>query len=227
MEKDLEKQVVSFVRKAIKLGKIIETRKVEFKERYELLDINGVTKKAVRAELVKDVMALANSASDPELETAFLIMGVRDNGEIVENYKLPVKDVAELDQIINDCLERPISFHYREYYVDDKKIGVIIIPRSTRLPHIASKSLSENDSIFLRKGDCWTRTEGKKKIAMGCDFDDMYGSVARNNKAQINKVSKKLNEDIQKKTSSRTETINEILSSSNVILSDYIKFLLK
>ncbi len=224
---DLRKLILKLIQKSQKDGKIFETRKIEFKQNYELRNSNGKIIKAVQAEMIKDVMSLANSLPDPELDMGLLILGVSTDGNIIDNYSLQIEDVAELSHLINGVLERPITFSYREYSIKNKKIGVIIVPKSSGMPHIIKNNLSENDKIYLKTGECWTRTEGGKKLAMASDFDDMYEYSSGINKFQSVKSRKKLEISVKhKKTRAQANKVEEILSLDNDDFNERIKRLL-
>lgn len=220
---DFEKFVLNLIRRAQTEGKVFETRKIEFKQLYALQNENGKINKAVQAEFIRDVMSLANSLPDPELDTGLLILGVTKTGTIVDNYTLPIADISNLPQIINGSLERPISFSYREYEYGQKKVGVIIIPKSSSTPYIVKNELSENGNIHLRPGECWTRAEGGKKLAMASDFDEIYEYRAGVNKFQSAKSRKKLSQSVKQKKQSK---VTEVLELDNENLNEYIKKLL-
>lgn len=162
-----------------KIKKIIETkkegRKVEFKFNYTL------DNKDQRAELVRDVSSLANAPYDPnrpELKDGFLILGVDENKDysIVDNYQMPVKDIADWDYKINGLLERKINFSYEEFeYERSKKVGVIIIHESNNRPHLIIRNYKNDKNVtLLKEGECWTRNVGGKKIAMADDYIEIF-----------------------------------------------------
>lgn len=227
---DVRKLVLALVKRTQEAGKPVETRKAEFKETYALRQVDGRINKAVQAELVRDVMALANALPDPENEVGVLIIGVSEAGEVVDDYAFPLNDIAELDPLINGVMERPIVFYYREYEIDSKKFGAIIIPRSSNTPHIVRNDLREDEKCYLRKGECWTRVEGGKRIAMAADYTDMYEHAKGMNKFQAEKTGRRVAASAtraKKKSAKKVSGLEQILVLDNEELDRQIKRLLK
>lgn len=202
-----EECILQYINKAKTDKKVFETKKIEFKENYQLFNSTGTQIKAVRAEIVKDVLSLANSMPDPEEETGVLIIGIKENGDIVENYKMPVKDAADWAALINSLLERPIDFHYREHIFDNLKFGVLIIPKSMSKPHIIRCNYcDDNGHVLLREGECWTRTGGGgKKVALASDYDEIYKDTSQAYTAGILKHREKLEKRTSKKKKRQTK----------------------
>ena len=198
---NIEEIVIKYLSKARDLGRVIETRKLEYKEQYKLKE-SGKTIKAVRAELIRDVISIANSAPDPEEKTGYLFMGIKTDGQIVDNYCSPVNDPADFDGIVNSILERPVSFSYREFTdpPTGKKFGVIIIPESSLKPHIVRNELFDDDStVLLSRGECWIRTDGGKIKALAADYDGIYQDKIAMQTAAIIRAEKEIDENIKKR----------------------------
>lgn len=210
----LKEKILRYLEIVQNSKQILETRKIEFKETYKLRK-SGKINKAVRAELVRDVVSLANSLPDPEEETGFLFLGVKRNGQVVNNYKMPLNDVAEWNSLINSLLERPITFYYREYTdrLSKNEFGVIIIPKSIHKPHLIRQDFRNNKGkILLRRGECWTRIEGGKRIAFASDYDEIYREKADIQKVEKSKAEKETAEKItkMKKIKKNREIIEKI-----------------
>lgn len=143
-----------------------ENSKIDFKRN---LDIS--TKKN-KAELIKDVIAFANSepVNDPN---GYYIIGVQHK-RLFDTLSLNLDD-ATLQQIVNSKCHRPIDFQFRQFSIKGTTLGVIIIPKSDERPHHVlddyfdnrGKKLLQKGSIFIRKGS-------STDIATREDLDLMY-----------------------------------------------------
>ena len=84
-----------------------------------------------KAELLKDILALANSW---RLTTAYILIGVKEvkgrRNEIIgiENHL----DDANLHQFVNGKTQKPVEFSYLPFRVEGLDIGVIQIPIQER-----------------------------------------------------------------------------------------------
>jgi len=113
-----------------------------------------------RAELVKDISALANTVDT----TGYLIIGVDCSGETT-NYPgfNETYDDAKLQQIVNTRLNKPVSFSYDRFEYDGNTYGCFAVPYSDVKPHQISKNvdIKENGEkkrilsegqVFIREG---------------------------------------------------------------------------
>ena len=224
---DLKTLIVDLVKQAKLRTGVFETRKIEFKERYELIQGNGKINKAVQAELIRDISSIANSSSDPEFDTGIIILGVSRDGEIVGKYSLPLKDKALLEELVNGVLERPIKFSYREYDIGKKRVGAIIIARSNAVPHIVRHNLSSNQDTYLRVGECWVRREGHKRLAMASDYDEMYEYLASVDRFSRRKSHKKFASKIRDKSAKKQfSKIHDILELPTDSFNEKVKKLM-
>lgn len=168
------------IRAILKSGK--ESDKVEFKETYPLMTPDGKINKVIRAELIRDVMALANAVSIDEDQTGYLLLGVTNNASPVDNYTLFCDDSAQLQDLINGPMQRKIRFEYRDFSIGDgKTIGVIVIPESQQRPHMILHDCLKDSAGWplLRAGECWIRSGTQKRKALAEDYDTIYESVNR------------------------------------------------
>ena len=164
-----------FVRKLIQSG--IETTKLEHKLRIDIHSNNG------KAELIKDVLAMANASPSGE-DTGYLIIG-SSNGiaEDISDLKL---DDATLQQIVNSKVHPPIAFSYTEIVTQTGvTVGVIEIPKSNARPHCVKQDIMENERVLLHKGKCLIRQGSSTKEAMKEDFDQMYDEYVDSERRNI------------------------------------------
>ena len=122
-----------------------------------------------KAELLKDVLALANSW---RLTTAYILIGVKEikgrRNEIigVENHL----DDANLHQFVNGKTQKPVEFSYLSFRVEGREIGVIQIPIQER-PFFLSRRFGRlfDDQVLVRDGSS-TRVATPDEIArMGAE----------------------------------------------------------
>lgn len=164
------------------LARGTETDAVEFKETYVLKKADGSANHHQRAELVRDIMALANGEYIGDETTAYLFLGVRDDGSVVDAYSPFFADSADLQQLINDPLQRKVHFKYEDSTTEDgKTFGVIIIPPSTQRPHVVIRDCvpDETGRQLLLAGECWVRAGASKKRALAEDYDRIYEGRAQ------------------------------------------------
>ena len=139
---------------------------LDFKEEQYLFENADVRSKA---ELLKDILALANSW---RLTTAYILIGVREvkggRSEIigVESHL----DDANLHQFVNGKTQRPVEFSYLPFRTVDGEIGVIHIPLQERPVHLKRRfgGIDKNE-VLIRDGSS-TRVASPDEIArMGAE----------------------------------------------------------
>jgi predicted HTH transcriptional regulator len=97
----------------------------------------SIERKYDQAELIKDVLAMANTvrtAGNP----CYIIIGAK-NGIIYDIRDLKLDD-ASIQQIVNSRIAPVVKFSYYQLELESKTIGVIEIPKSVDKPHFV-----END----------------------------------------------------------------------------------
>lgn len=150
----------------------------------------GYRSKKEKGELVKDVSSFANIDLEALGGYGYLIFGVAPTGEVVGVGNLPGDPPSELRRVINGHLDRPISFEYLTCEVDDggspggtERVAAIVVPDSTRRPHVASRNISEQrgkkTTLWLREGEVWVRKTGGRELAAAEDLDAMYEGKLR------------------------------------------------
>lgn len=128
-----------------------------------------------KAELVKDVIALANSG-----EKAHVVIGVEDGTGKTVGFKTP-HTAEQLNQILRDKCDPPISVEYIERKILGYKIGVIEItggnpPYIVSVPDKLGGPLSANPSkpFFIQRGTVFIRNYNMNEGAKRADLDGMY-----------------------------------------------------
>lgn len=130
---------------------------------------------ADKAEFVKDVLALANSG-----ELAHLIVGVEDGTGKPVGLKTS-HTVEQLNQILKDKCDPPISVEYIEKDILKYKIGVIEF-KGENPPYIVSVTdkfggpLSSDSKkfFFIHRGTIFVRNYNMNEGARRADVDKMY-----------------------------------------------------
>lgn len=146
---------------------------MEFRELIELnegptLDFKKEEyKKESKQDLIKDIMAMANSLNN---NVKRIIIGVKKTPINTEVLGLEcVEDVASYENIIQENVEPNINFNYEAYnYSDDITLGVFEIYDNNDRPYMMKK-----DCGGLKKGDIWIRKGTRNSRATRADLDKM------------------------------------------------------
>jgi hypothetical protein len=105
-----------------------------------------------KAEIVKDVLAMANSW---RTEEAFILTGIRERvGEPAEICGLNAHlDDADLQELVNKKTNRPIAFKYAELDVDGLSVGVLCIAVQRRPFYLTSDfGPLKAGIVYVRRG---------------------------------------------------------------------------
>lgn len=124
-------------------------------------------KKESKQDLIKDIMAMANSLNN---NVKRIIIGVKKTPINTEVLGLEcVEDVASYENIIQENVEPNINFNYEAYnYSDDITLGVFEIYDNNDRPYMMKK-----DCGGLKKGDIWIRKGTRNSRATRADLDKM------------------------------------------------------
>jgi len=122
---------------------------------------------ADKAELLKDILAFANSW---RRVTAYILIGVQ---EVKGGRSIPVgvadhlKD-NDLQQLVNSKTNRPVSFQYIAYPFDKVQLGIIEIPLQDR-PLCLTKSFDGlvANAVFVRRGSSTDVADPDEVARMG------------------------------------------------------------
>jgi len=131
-----------------------------------------------KAEFVKDVIALANSG-----EKAHIVIGVEDGTRKPVGLKTP-HTAEQINQILKDKCDPPISLEYVERNILGYKIGVIEIncenpPYVVSVPDKFGGSLSANPQkrFHIERGTVFIRNYNINEGAKRADLDKIYNKI--------------------------------------------------
>lgn len=142
-------------------------------------------KDAEKAEFVRDVIALANTARMLG-KPAYLILGVRNSadrtpddicgiGEMFERQRQrhPTEMQAieamrhEMTDILRRYIEPLLAPEIKFNKLDEKIVGYVVIPPLTGQPFQVSREFRSGNQTYLRPGQCWLRFgESKGEVSM-------------------------------------------------------------
>jgi len=131
-----------------------------------------------KAEFVKDVIALANSG-----EKAHIVIGVEDGTGKPVGLKTP-HTAEQINQILKDKCDPPISVEYVERNILGYKIGVIEI-NGENPPYIVSVPDKFGGSLFanpqkrfhIERGTVFIRNYNINEGAKRADLDKIYNKI--------------------------------------------------
>jgi hypothetical protein len=135
------------------LAKILtdgENDHVDFKEKQYALNSE---KEQARAELLKDILAFANT---PRREDAFILIGVEElpsrTGRVV-GVEEHLKE-ADIQQFVSSKTNRPIRFRYGTVAYDEKPLDVIRISHDQRRPLYLRAEFGrlKANAVYVRHG---------------------------------------------------------------------------
>lgn len=158
-----ESEIIELIKKAE------ESPTLDYKEDLPL-ETNGD-----KAEFVKDVISLANSG-----KAAHILLGVEDKTGRLVGFKTN-HAVEQLNQILKDKCDPPISVEYMEKNILGYQIGVIEI-RCENPPYIVSVpdkfggplSTSSQKPFYIQRGTVFVRNYNMNEGARRADLDKMY-----------------------------------------------------
>jgi hypothetical protein len=135
-----------------------ETPDLDYKDDIDL----SRDKKEEKAQLAKDVIAMANSGG------GVIIAGVKQSpkGFIPEGMSettLQTFDSTALNDFIRNYTDPPINTQTKIVTVDEKTFGFVIVPEFNQMPHIVIK----NYSGVLSEGDLLVRSSSNNSVRAG------------------------------------------------------------
>ncbi|BBH46680.1 helix-turn-helix domain-containing protein [Pseudomonas sp. KU43P] len=127
---------------------------------------NGGTE-ADKSELLKDILAIANSWRDG---TGYILLGFKDQrphpAEVV-GIQDSIDD-SRIQQLVNSKVKPKLTFRYEEHLYEGKTIGIIIIPKQKRPFYLASPyGKLKSNVVYVRRGSSTDEAEPVEVIAMG------------------------------------------------------------
>lgn len=129
-------------------------------------------------DLIKDVQSFANNINFNE---KYIIFGIDDSFNLHGVNYLDVRDISEINQIINEYCEPFINIElYRFRHKGYNLLSMII--KSMQRPYVIKKDYSKNGGT-LKKGDIFIRKGATNFKALLDDLDAIY-----ENRSKINLV---------------------------------------
>ena len=131
---------------------------------------------ADKSELLKDILAIANSWRDG---TGYILLGFKDQrphpAEVV-GIQDSIDD-SRIQQFVNSKVKPKLTFRYEEHLYEEKTIGVIIIPKQKRPFYLASPyGKLKSNVVYVRRGSSTDEAEPVETIAMANE-DSGHGDL--------------------------------------------------
>ncbi len=127
-------------------------------------------KKHAKEDLIKDIMAMANSQHNGN---KYIIVGIKDipgeQRQVIGIPPLEFVDDSEYQQLIKNNIEPDINFRYYPFKYEEKVIGVFELTDCSNKPYMLRKQLNK-----LPVGFCLVRKGSHQCIATRSDYDWFY-----------------------------------------------------
>lgn len=122
-----------------------------------------------KAELLKDILAFANSWRRTDAYILVGIKEVRGGRSIVVGVSIHLED-ADLQQFVNSKLNRPLLFSYIAIEMEGKQVGVIHIPSQKR-PFFLKERFGKlkASTVYIRRGSSTDEATPDEIALMGQD----------------------------------------------------------
>lgn len=120
-----------------------------------------------KSELLKDILAIANSWRDG---TGYILLGFKDQrpnpAEVVGIHE--TIDDSRIQQFVNSKVKPKLTFSYEEHLYEGKTIGIISIPKQKRPFYLTSPyGKLKSNVVYVRRGSSTDEAEPVETIAMG------------------------------------------------------------
>lgn len=121
---------------------------------------------ADKSELLKDILAIANSWRDG---TGYILLGFKDQrphpAEVI-GIQESIDD-SRIQQFVNGKVKPKLTFRYEEHLYEGKTVGIIIIPRQKRPFYLATAyGKLKSNVVYVRRGSSTDEAEPVETIAM-------------------------------------------------------------
>jgi len=146
---------------------------IEYEEEGSSLDFKAIEyKSAMNAELVKDVLAFANSRVRGDKR---IIIGVKkEEGELTIFPVIGGTDSASIQQLVLDNITPAVSVTYEPFDYKGDQLRILTIKDENNRPYVLTKDLLKDGKIFHKKGTMLIR-KGTTTLAMSReDMDNVY-----------------------------------------------------
>lgn len=142
-----------------------ETEFVDFKQEFYHKEKTG--------DLIKDIVSFANVNDN---EDKFIIIGVdNDNYNLIDVDYDKVRDISEINQLLNEYCEPFINVELFRFTYNCKKLLALIISGNIDRPYIIKKEYNNKGSV-LREGEIRIRHGATNFIANRNDLDEIYAN---------------------------------------------------
>jgi hypothetical protein len=133
-----------------------ESRRFEFKLRVELGSAGA------KAELIRDVLALANSEGESPRDDGLLIIGFKDGQ--CQDIRNEHYDGATFGQILDAYIFPPVDLSYEEVGNGRRsRVGVLVVKPDPDILYVVRKKLQdETQRALLLPGQSWGRKSARK-----------------------------------------------------------------
>ncbi|HBS6722256.1 TPA: ATP-binding protein [Klebsiella pneumoniae] len=120
-----------------------------------------------KSELLKDILAIANSWRDG---TGYILLGFKDHrpnpAEVVGIHD--GIDDSRIQQFVNGKVKPKLTFSYEEHLYEGKTIGIISIPKQKRPFYLTNAyGKLKSNVVYVRRGSSTDEAEPVEIIAMG------------------------------------------------------------
>lgn len=140
----------------LKMVKMGETTKLDFKSVWD------ISSGGQKAEFARDIQAMANSVDTAYRNHGFLILGAKP-GELLHTAFSEDADKmqATVDQVLREHLGPFVPTQVRQFAMDSKTWGVIVVPPSRNAPHVFVRDTEKykRGDVFVRVGTTTAKAE--------------------------------------------------------------------
>lgn len=135
-----------------------------------------ITDQEKQAELIRDVMSLANA--DPRNPARrYLVMNAQNAMANAQAASLKTDD-ATLQQIVNERVGPPIKLAKINEPTELGEVAVIVIENDYEFPYMVDKEITGPAGCILQRSECWTRSGSGKRRAASRDIRAMEAARA-------------------------------------------------
>ena len=147
-----------------------EDTKVEYKRTFKFPE------KAVRAEMVRDLLAMVNAH---EQGIGYILIGVDEVTQALHDAAPLGLDDGKIHSFVDEFADPPIpfSFIYRPY--KGVTLGIIEVRPSADRFHLVKKNFQDADKILLTKGETWIRRGTRKDRLSAWDMKRLKDDHAK------------------------------------------------
>lgn len=143
----------------------VESEYVDFKQEFYHKDKTQ--------DLIKDVLSFANAFSNDE---KYIIFGADENDNLFDVDCEKVRDISEINQILNEYCEPFIKVENYCFTYKGKNLLALIISGNFDRPYLIKKDYQKNGFVWLRTGEIYIRKGATNFKASRDDLDCIYAN---------------------------------------------------